>query len=190
MVNNMELTLKNIEWKEFAIEDIADVISGKDITERNREKGIKPFISATSINNGIGDFIGNSNKTYEQSCISVNRTGSVGYAFFHPYKALYSNNCRKIRLKLENLFIGRFIASQITAQKEKYSYGYILGSERLKRQKILLPVNSKGEPDYEFMENYMRAKEQEKINAYKNYIQKRINELESTKEVVPLSEKD
>ena len=35
----------------------------------------------------------------------------------------------------------------------------------------------------------MRAKEQEKSNAYKNYISKQISELENTKEVVPLSEK-
>jgi len=186
----MNLSLKNREWKEFFIEDIAEIVSGVDINEADRAKGNTPYITATANNNGVGDFIGNDNKSSEKKCISVNRTGSVGYAFYHPYNALYSNNCRKIVIKNKNILIGRFIASQISKQKDKYSYGYILGTERLKRQKILLPTNSQGEPDYEFMEAYIRQKEQEKINAHKNCISERISELENVKDVVPLSEKD
>lgn len=158
--------LNELQWEEFFISDIANIVSGKDIYETERKKGIIPYISATANNNGIGYFVGNSNETLEENCLSVNRNGSVGYSFYHPYKALFSNDCRKLRLKQKSKFAGYFISRIITNQKEKYGYGYKMGTERIKRQKILLPVNSKKEPDYEYMENYIKKIEFEKLNKY------------------------
>ncbi len=40
---------------------------------------------------------------------------------------------------------------------------------RLKRSRIMLPVNSKGEPDYKYMKDYMRYLEQKKILQYIDY---------------------
>ena len=104
---------------EFFISDIAEIVSGKDIYESERKKGSIPYISATAQNNGIGYFVGNSNETLEENCLSVNRNGSVGYSFFHPYKALFSNDCRKLRLKNDSKFAGYFISRIITNQKKE-----------------------------------------------------------------------
>ena len=41
-------------------------------------------------------------------------------------------------------------------QREKFSYGYKMGTGRMKRQKILLPIDSNGNPDFEFMESYIQ----------------------------------
>ena len=158
--------LNNKEWSEFFISDVAEIVSGKDIYETERTKGNFPYISATANNNGIGYFVGNKNGTLEENCLSVNRNGSVGYSFYHPYKALFSNDCRKLRLKDNSKYAGYFISRIITNQKEKYGYGYKMGTERIKRQKILLPINSKKEPDYEYMENYIKKIEFEKLNKY------------------------
>jgi len=49
----------------------------------------------------------------------------------------------------------------ITKQREKYGYGYKMGTGRLKRQRILLPVDINNNPDWAFMEAYMKQKEQE-----------------------------
>ena len=183
------MDLKNIQWGEFFIEEIAEIYSGIDINDRDRKNGEIPFISASSVNNGIGDFINEKNSTLASNCISVNRTGSVGFAFFHTYEAVYSNNCRKLKvLNTENPYQIKFITSQISKQKEKYSYGYILGTERIKRQKILLPINSKGEPDYSFMEQYMRQKEKEKIDKFQNHITKRIEQVKNFNDVKPLNQ--
>lgn len=185
----MSLSLKDREWKEFFIEDIVDIVSGKDIYEAERIKGTVPYVTATAQNNGVGYYVGNDNETLESGCISVNRNGSVGYSFYHPYLALFSNDCRKLRLKKKNRYLGLFISSQITAQKGKYGYGYKMGTGRIKRQKIMLPSNGKGEPDYSFMEQYMREQEVKKKNTYKSYIAKRAEELKDIKTVEPLSTK-
>lgn len=44
-------------------------------------------------------------------------------------------------------------------QKEKYDYGYKMGTERIKRQKILLPTVDNRCPDFDFMEQYMERQE-------------------------------
>jgi len=94
------LDLKDRAWGEFTVEnDIAQVESGRDIYEDERRSGVTPYISSTSLNNGIAHNVSNDNHTKEAGCISVNRNGSVGYAFYHPYEALFSNDCRKLRLK-------------------------------------------------------------------------------------------
>lgn len=160
------VSLDEKEWGEFFIEEIAEILSGKDIYARERIEGEIPYVSATANQNGIGYFVGNNNKTLESNCLSVNRNGSVGYSFYHPYKALFGNDCRKLRLKNPGKHIGIFISQQITRQKGKYGYGYKMGTARLKRQKIMLPINQNNEPDYEFMENYMRNIEYKKLTEY------------------------
>lgn len=154
------------EWGEFFIENIAQIISGRDIYEAERVKGNVPYVSSTSNNNGIGYFVENTNETLEANCLSVNRNGSVGYSFYHQYKALFSNDCRKLRLKDKSPFVGKFISRIITGQKEKYGYGYKMGTGRIKRQKILLPIDKKGLPDYQYMENYIKKLEYDKLTKY------------------------
>ncbi|WP_035332572.1 restriction endonuclease subunit S [Dysgonomonas capnocytophagoides] len=161
------------EWKEFFVEDIAEILSGKDIYEAERVKGCNPYITATASNNGIGYFVSNNNETCESNCLSVNRNGSVGYSFFHTYPALFSNDCRKLRLKHSSKHIGQFIACQITAQKDKYGYGYKMGTGRLKRQKIMLPINEKEDPDFLYMEQYMKQVESKQLTKYLTYINNR-----------------
>lgn len=153
-------------WGEFFIEDIAKIVSGRDIYEAERITGNIPYVSATANNNGIGYLVGNKNETLEENCLSVNRNGSVGYSFYHQYKALFSNDCRKLQLYHKSPFVGKFIARIITGQKDKYGYGYKMGTGRIKRQKILLPIDSKEQPDYEYMENYIKKLEYENLTKY------------------------
>lgn len=163
-------SLENTEWKEFFIEDVCEINSGKDIYERERIDGNTPYVTATASNNGIGYFISNKNTTYQKNCISVNRNGSVGYSFYHEYGALFGNDTRKLTPKIKDPYIAKFISFMISEQKDKYGYGYKMGTGRLKRQKILLPVQEDITIDYNFMRNYMITREIEIIqNILKRY---------------------
>ena len=57
----------------------------------------------------------------------------------------------------------------ISKQKIKYGYGYKMGTKRLKRQKILLPVKKNNVVDFEFIKNYMIIKELENIKNILNF---------------------
>ncbi|MFR7871158.1 MAG: restriction endonuclease subunit S, partial [Fenollaria timonensis] len=151
--------LEEKEWGEFWLEDIVDIKSGIDIYEKERVDGNIPYITAKSVDNGIGYFVSNTNKTLESDCISINRNGSVGYAFYHPYPALFGNDTRKLVQKNKNKYNSIFMTRCLINQKEKYGYGYKMGTERLKRQKLLLPINKFGKPDYSYMKKYMQIEE-------------------------------
>lgn len=179
------LNLNDREWKAFFISDICDIESGRDIYDAERVEGDIPYITSTAANNGIKYYVSNTNETLEENAISVNRNGSVGYSFYHKYKALYSNDCRKLKLKqCRNEFVALFITNQITQQKDKYNYGYKMGTGRLKRQRIMLPITDDGQPDYAFMEQYIREREDKLKQKYRDFVNA---ELETPP--IPLAEK-
>lgn len=51
----------------------------------------------------------------------------------------------------------------ILLQKKKYTYGYKFNSNRMNRQKILLPINNLGTPDYNYMKKFMQIEEIKQI---------------------------
>lgn len=127
-----------------------------------------PFIGATDSNNGITEFIRNKNSSIDKNVLGVNYNGSVVENFYHPYQAVFSDDVKRLTLsKTENnKHKLLFCKSTILMQKTKYEYGYKFNGERMKRQKIKLPITRKGDPDYTFMERYMQTLECQKLKDY------------------------
>ena len=171
-----ELKLTDREWGEFKLEDIVHIISGQDIYERERLIGDTPYITATANRNGVGYFVSNTNATLEKDCLSVNRNGSVGYCFYHPYFALFGNDTRKLRLKFPGKYQSLFLSRIISNQRIKYCYGYKMGTGRLRRQTVLLPISSDGTPDWTFMEAYMKQVEEELLSRVRPKLEEQLLE--------------
>ena len=151
--------LEEKEWRAFPIDSIFKIESGCDIYDKERIEGKIPYITSSAENNGIKYFVSNMNSTYESNVIAVNRNGSVGYAFYHKYPALFSNDCRKMKMlhcPRDNEAVSLFMTTQIMQQKEKYNYSLKMGTNRLSRQKIMLPIDGDGVPDYPYMEQYIK----------------------------------
>lgn len=153
--------LNELEWKSYFIEDIFQIKSGKRLTKNDFIKGKKPFIGSTDSNNGITNYVGNKNASEDYNVLGVNYNGSVVENFYHPYKALFSDDVKRLSLKSKgNKYIYLFIKNLILNQKVKYQYGYKFNAKRMKKQIIKLPsINN--QPDYLFMEQYMKRKENE-----------------------------
>lgn len=152
--------LNEVEWNNFKIGDIANVNGGKDLPKYDRKTGDIPFIGSSSQNNGVTDFINinHENAKVSKKCIGINRNGSVGYSFYHPYYAYYSGDTRFIKTENDNKYANLFLVNIISNQRGKYAYGYKMGTQRIKKQIIKLPsIND--QPDYLFMEQYMKRKE-------------------------------
>lgn len=178
-------------WDAVQVDNFADVMSGKDIYANERVDGERPYITAGTANNGIGYFVGNDNSSADSHVISVNRNGAVGEAFFHPYKALFGNDCRRLKVR-ESVDddAQQFMAVVIKEQKDAFSYSRKLGTGRLQRLNVMLPVTDSGEPDYEYMAEYTRQKRKEMLAKYRVYVEKRIAELGEVVEIPALSEKE
>ena len=162
------------EWKEFHLEEIGTVTSGRDIYAAERIDGDTPYITSGGTNNGVGYFVGNSNETLDSGYIALNRNGAVGKAFYHFSKSLMGNDCRKVHLKNadNNLFVGQFVALCISMQSECFSYSRKLGTARAKRMQIMLPVDDDGKPDYAYMEQYVKNMMLRKYKQYLTFIDK------------------
>lgn len=162
------------EWAAYKIEDIFNILSGKRLTQSEMVSGNIPFVSAAAINNGITSFISNNNSSLDKNVLGVNYDGNGGMAisFFHPYYCLFSDSVKRFHLKhyTDNKYTLLFLKQAILKQRKKYVYGYKFNETRMKKQKIMLPIDSKGEPDYTYMENYMKYLEQKKLLEYLNYI--------------------
>lgn len=188
----MKIELKDKKWEEFEINAIFTVKSGKRLTKTEMVKGITPFIGATESNNGITEFISNTNISEDSNVLGVNYNGSVVENFYHPYKAIFSDDVKRLSFKkMEgNKYLFLFVKNQILKQKVKYQYGYKFNGTRMNRQKLLLPSTPEGEPDYAFMEAYMKQKEKRKLEQYREYISQHLEKIKDYISVEPLVKKD
>lgn len=74
----------------------------------------------------------------------------------------------------DNKFVLLFFKPIILQQKAKYTYGYKFNGQRMARQKILLPVDKLGKPDYAYMEQFGKQIMAQCYRRYLDYISKRI----------------
>jgi hypothetical protein len=160
--------LNEKEWGEFFIEDIFKIKAGKRLTKADMIKGETPFIGASDSNNGITNFVSNTNSSLDSNVLGVNYNGSVVENFYHPYKAIFSDDVKRLSLKeIEgNEFLYLFIKTMILKQKTKFQYAYKFNETRMLRQKLLFPIDKKGKIDYNYMENYIKKIEYEKLTKY------------------------
>ena len=57
----------------------------------------------------------------------------------------------------------------INRLSEKYSFNREINDERIKREKIILPANKQGEPDFAFMSSFMKEVEGDILNTTIRY---------------------
>ena len=171
----LEEKVCEISWKDFWIEDICEIKSGVRLTKANQEIGLRPFVGASDSDNGVTAFVSNKNKSLDANVLGVNYNGSVVENFYHPYEAIFSDDVKRLKWKDEmygNKYTYLFLKQMILSQKIKYAYGYKFNGERMKRQKIMLPVTETGLPDYDYMTSYMQKQELEQIFKILNYLNK------------------
>ena len=177
-------TLRDKKWKEFSIINLFDSIQrGKRLIKDNQTKGMIPYVSSTSLNNGIDNFI-----SYEKSsmrkfnnCLSLANSGSVGSTFYEPFSFVASDHITHLKNKSFNQNTYLFLASLCNRLSKKYNFNREINDTRISREKIMLPVNSDGEPDYKFMEDYISNITYNKYNDYITYAKSQVIKLSSLK---------
>lgn len=149
-------------WKAFSFNDIFNSVRGRRLVKLDQADGDIAYISSTKENNGIDNFIYPPNyMTVHENALTLNNSGSVGYCFYHDYKFVVSDHCTVIKLKDStikmNKFIGLFLKPIIESMKPKYNFAREISDARLTKEHVNLPVTQSGDPDWAFMENYMKS---------------------------------
>lgn len=150
--------LADKQWGEFYITELfPEIQRGKRLTKANQIKGDVPYISSTSLNNGVDNFISNKEKVRKfKDCISIANSGSVGASFYQKFEFVASDHVTHLKNDSMNQYIYLFIVTMLNRLSDKYNFNREINDKRIAREKILLPVNELNQPDFEYMEQYIK----------------------------------
>ena len=145
------------EWKEFKIKDLFGIRRGSITSLNEIDEGTTPIVSASGSNEGI-DFFGDVPALYNNN-ITISMNGvNTGFTAYHGYDFNINVDCCVLIQKFTmNAYIGEFIATIIGKLRYRYSYGRKMSAERIMKETIKLPVDSSGNPDWQFMEDYIKS---------------------------------
>ncbi len=83
--------------------------------------------------------------------------GSVGYSNYIEFDSFIgTTNLTAGYNEHLNRYVGLFIVSILDLQRAKYSFGRKY-KRNLPKTKIMLPIDDKGQPDWNYMENYIKS---------------------------------
>lgn len=187
------MDLESREWGEFKLDTVFEIENCKCNKVSALGSGKTPYVGATNRDNGVMSFV-ECNEPYltKGNCIAFicDGEGSMGLSVYRKSYFIGSTTVKVGRNKYLNEYIGQFITTVADKVRFKYNFGFKRNTQHLKNEILLLPMDNEGKIDYTFMESYMKEKEREKLERYKNYIVKRLEELRDYEEVEPLEEKE
>lgn len=170
------MNLKNKKWKIFIIGEIFDEIINSKAYHKNQlntsYKSKFPYITRTKQNNGLELFVNSEKKFNKNPENTIVFGAESGTFFYEPFEYITGNKMYFIKDIHFNKYNCLFLVSILNNVGEKFGYSLGLTASRLKNERIMLPVNEKGEPDYEFMSEYMKNIEKEQIKKYTTYLKK------------------
>lgn len=142
------------EWKEFKISDLDfTVIHGKRMKQADREDGDIPLLTAGKENQGIGSYISNPLIT----CKNAITVDMFGNSFYHHGSYAGDDNIYFFTNDDISEVAKMFMASILNAENIRlYDFKHQFRQPDADTLTIPLPVTSSGEPDWKYMEEYMR----------------------------------
>lgn len=158
-IDGQKMELHTENWKYFSLTDLFKISASRDeLMDELTGGGKTPYVTSSDSNNGITSYV-EEEATNLAGTITANRGGSVGYFFYQPmpYKAT-PVDVRILEPKFKiNTYIGLFIKTVLQLEKYRYNYSRKMGSDRLAQFRVKFPVDSHGNPDWKFMENYIKS---------------------------------
>ncbi len=161
-VHEPSLELDVDSWTEFKIEDLFDMERPKGVKFQDTTPGTIPLIRASKEKEGVHSFVSpiDGYKIHKGNCITRPTNGDVPHATFRRKDEdfMLMGNAMLYRLKEKELTreIGLFIVTIMRLLADKFGFSYVLNSTRMKAETIKLPTTSKGTPDWDFMERYIK----------------------------------
>lgn len=145
-------------WKAFYFTEVfTEIKRGKRLKKADHKVGNTPYVSSTSFNNGVDGFIGNDSSVRRfEDCLTLANSGSVGSTFYHRYEFIASDHVTQLKREGLDKYAYLFMIPLINRLSEKYSFNREINDERIKREKLLLPVTDAGNIDFQFMSSFMK----------------------------------
>ena len=148
------------QWKDFIIKDLFTVKRPSARSQANYDDGDIPFVASGNFNNGVLKYLQpKDDETLDEgNCITVSPID--GSSFYQEQNFLGRGGAGSSIILLYNpnlnLYNGYFIATVIRTVCRKYAYSDMANKDTIGSEKIKLPVDETGNPDFSYMESYMK----------------------------------
>ncbi|ASJ88968.1 MAG: type I restriction-modification system, DNA specificity (S) subunit [Candidatus Malacoplasma girerdii] len=147
---------EQIKWSKFKLENVFKVLKIKKFSAIPESEGNIPFISSTTINNGVIKYV-DENPIKYKNVISITTNGECFVPFFQTDYCCYSSDVEVIYRENLNKDIALFICTLLELESKKYSYNRKPKNGAVGNTIIKLPVNNQNEIDWQYMEDYVKA---------------------------------
>ncbi|MCD8213967.1 MAG: restriction endonuclease subunit S [Campylobacter sp.] len=189
MKSEYKYRLEDVEWGEFALNDFFDFeLSAGDNQAKLLNDGKIPLVSSGTNNNGICKFILDGDgisKIFDKDLITIDMFGKV---FYHKYK-FYAVSHGRINILVSKIklssYIKKFLANTIEYSiKDVFSYNRMCSQKRLHTIKFKLPIDNQGNPNWYFMEEFIKEREAKQRKILKEYYTNRLLDLAISPEIL------
>lgn len=153
------MALNTQNWQSFKLNYLFDIIKGKRLTKEDMDEGEIRFIGSTEYNNGITEYVANDEHLQDGNLITVAYNGSVAESFYQdaPFVASDDINILKPKNFALNCYNAMFLITLLSKEKYRYSYGRKWNKSKMEQSTLKLPVTSNHQPDWLFMEQYIKS---------------------------------
>lgn len=148
------------KWKTFPLSAIMSKTGrGERIRKQDRKEGNVPLVTAGYLNQGVTEYISNNNKAIYKDVITIDMFANC---FLRDYSFVCDDNVLVFRMN-ENisresaLFVVAILNSYSQRFGNRYNYDNQFRENNFQKEAIKLPVGSNGNPDWTFMENYIKS---------------------------------
>ena len=164
--------LDKVKWKTFRFTEVFQEIQrGKRLTKANQTNGPKPYISSTSENNGVDAFIGNETGIRKfEDVLTLANSGSVGSTFYQQFEFVASDHVTALKSENADKYAYLFFSTVVKRLEDKYSFNRELNDTRIKREKVILPADKEGNPDFQYMSDFVKKLELDRVQEVIEYI--------------------
>ena len=151
------IQLNKTNFKEFNLSKLFTVRgSKKSFTKNEISYGEYLYVTTSNKNNGVTC---TSNMFTENGNVITFDNATNGKAFYQESKFVGSDHVEVIEpIDFElNKYTALFFTSILNLQVFRYGFGRKRSQTRIRQEKLFLPVNKNGEPNFNFMEDYIKS---------------------------------
>ena len=168
-------------WKEFRVGELFSCETTLGIPSKNDlADGNINYITRSAIDNGFSGTCGNEDHKNKGNCITIGAEGFV--AFWQSDDFVAGNKVYALRHPNMNEINGLFVCSALNALSDRYSFADARVLDKIKVEIIKLPATSDGQPDWDYMESYMKAVMEESEKSLEN-----LRKADDTKHLIDVS---
>ena len=156
-VASSPIPLNTEDWELFKIPNLFIITGTKTTPIRDLQyigHGNYPYVTTKATNNGVRGFFATMTEDF-YGVLTID-SAIYGYCSYQSMPFSASDHVEKLIPRFDmDIYVAMFFVTIFNIEQYRYNYGLKCSQTRLKQAEIRLPVDSKGEPDYDFMREYI-----------------------------------